>query len=59
MVLNKRAQSTLEYVIVLTAIIAVVLFFAGGILKTNVRTSLEQVGNQMQNQVNRITFNGK
>ncbi len=58
MVLSKRAQSTLEYVIVLTAIIAVVIAFAAGVLRSNVKTSLEHVGNQMQDQVNRVSFNG-
>ena len=42
--LGKRAQSTLEYVIVLTAIIAVVIVFAGGVLKTKVGSSLNRVG---------------
>jgi len=51
---KNKGQSTLEYVIVLTAIIAVVLVFAGGLLRANVRTSLQHVGSEMQQSVQRI-----
>lgn len=54
--LKQSGQSTLEYVIVLTAIIAVVLAFAGGLLRTNVQNSLNHVANEMETQVNRISF---
>jgi len=54
----KRGQSTLEYVIVLTAIIAVVLAFAWSTLKNNLNTSLVHVGNQMQSQVQKINYGG-
>ncbi len=54
--LRKKGQSTLEYVIILTAIIGVVLVFAGGVMKTNTKKSLEHVGQQMENQVTKIDF---
>lgn len=52
--LRKKAQSTLEYVIVLTAIIAVVVVFAAGVFRTKVQNSLEHAATEMQKQVNKI-----
>jgi Flp pilus assembly pilin Flp len=46
----------MEYVIILTAIIAVVIAFAVGVLKPKVQTSLENVANQMGNETNKIKF---
>lgn len=54
--LGKRGQSTLEYVIVLTAIIGVVIVFAAGFLKTKVKGSLEHVGSEMESEVKKIDF---
>lgn len=56
--LGKKGQSTLEYVVVLTAIIAVVVAFAAGFLRTKVKSSLEHVSNQMEGEVNKIDFGG-
>ncbi|MFH1442000.1 MAG: hypothetical protein ABIH18_08185 [Candidatus Omnitrophota bacterium] len=53
---KKKGQSTLEYVIILTAIIGVVLVFAGGMMKENTKSSLEHVSGQMQSQVKKIVF---
>jgi len=53
---GKRGQSTLEYVIVLTAIIAVVIAFASTFLKQRVQSSLEHVATQMDDQVGRIQY---
>lgn len=54
--LSRRGQSTLEYVIILTAIIAVVIAFAGVFLRTKVQSSLENVANQMENETKKIKF---
>ncbi|MCX5697932.1 MAG: hypothetical protein NTU54_08225 [Candidatus Omnitrophica bacterium] len=54
--LSSKGQSTLEYVIVLTAIIAVVIIVAGGMLKTHTQNSLESVTKQMEVQVNKIDY---
>ncbi len=54
----RKGQSTLEYVIILTAIIGVVIVFAGGVLKNKTKSSLEHVANEMDNQTQRITFGG-
>ncbi len=53
---RRRAQSTLEYVLVLTAIIAVVAAFAAGFLRTKTKDSLEHVATQMNTQVQKIDF---
>jgi uncharacterized protein (UPF0333 family) len=54
--LKKKGQSTLEYVLVLTAIIAAVIIAANSFIQPRVRTSLDHVTNQMNTQVGRITF---
>ncbi|HNX80706.1 MAG TPA: hypothetical protein PKL77_00975 [Candidatus Omnitrophota bacterium] len=51
-----KGQSTLEYVIILTAVIAVILVFAGTVFKKNVQNSAEHVSGQMETQVNRISY---
>ena len=51
---KQRGQSTLEYVIVLTAIIAVVITFAAVFLRSKVQNSLEHVGTQMEKGVQKI-----
>ena len=53
--LNRKAQSTLEYVIILTAIIAVILIVAGGVLRTSVEKGLNSVTNKMENKVSSIS----
>jgi len=52
--MKQRGQSTLEYVIVLTAIIAVVITFAAVFLRGKVQSSLEHVGTQMEKEVKKI-----
>jgi len=52
----KKAQSTLEYVIVFTAIIAGIIIFANTIMKNKVQGSLEDVAGKMENKVKSIDF---
>lgn len=52
----KKAQSTLEYVIVFTAIIAGIIIFANTIMKNRVQGSLEDVAGKMENKVKSIDF---
>lgn len=59
MKLTKTGQSTLEYVIILTAIIAVILVFAGVFLRTKVKSSMEHVTTQMDNEVKHIDYTVK
>lgn len=53
---RRRGQSTLEYVLVLTAIIAVVVVFAAGFLRSKVESSMNHVANQMEKQVQKINI---
>ncbi len=52
----KKAQSTLEYVIVFTAIIAGIIIFANTVMKNRVQGSLEDVAGKMENKVKQIDF---
>jgi len=52
----KKAQSTLEYVLVLTAVIAAIIFAVGQFLKPRVQTGLDHVTSEMQEAVERIDF---
>lgn len=54
MLRGNKGQSILEYVIVLTAIIAAILIFATGVLKPKLHDSLEGVAEEMETQVGRI-----
>ncbi len=52
----RKGQSTLEYVIILTAIIGGILFAATQFIKPRVENSLNSVTNKMEEQVNKISF---
>ncbi|MDD4953386.1 MAG: hypothetical protein PHG40_00580 [Candidatus Omnitrophica bacterium] len=54
--LRKKGQSTLEYVLVLTAIIAAVIVAATKFVKPRVEGSLDHVSQEMEDQVGRIQF---
>ncbi len=54
--MNKKGQSVLEYVIILTAIIAVIIIFANNFLKPKVQSSLENAATQMNNEAQKINF---
>ncbi len=56
MLRKRKGQSVLEYVIVLTAIIAVVITFASVFLRAKVQSSLEHVANEMETGVNKINY---
>ena len=51
---KKKGQSTLEYVIILTAIIAAIVFAAATFLKPRVESSLDHVSDQMQQGVQQL-----
>ena len=51
-VLSKRGQSTLEYVIVLTAIVAAILFAAAVFIKPNVNRVFKGAGDAMNAEAN-------
>lgn len=54
--LSKKAQSTLEYVIILTAIIAAMIFAASSFIKPTMENSVNHVTDEVGAQVNRIHF---
>ena len=54
---KKKGQSTLEYIILVTGIVAAFIFFAGptGIFKDKVTNSVNQVSDEMLEMANRIS----
>lgn len=52
----KKAQSTLEYIIILTAIVGAILFAANNIIKGKVQNILTHVGDQAESAVGQINF---
>lgn len=56
MLRSRKAQSTLEYVIVFTAIIAGIILFANTVMRQKVKGSLEDVAGKMENKVKSIDF---
>jgi len=55
--LRKRSgQSVLEYVVVLTAIIGVIVLFARNFLKPKVTSTLENAATQMENEALKIKY---
>lgn len=51
-----KGQSTLEYVIILTVIIAAIIYGATQFLKPKVEDSMSHVSNEMGKGVERISF---
>ncbi|MFH0763262.1 MAG: hypothetical protein V1925_05185 [Candidatus Omnitrophota bacterium] len=54
---RKKGQSTLEYVLVLTAIVAAIIFAATKFIKPRVEESLDHVSQEMKSEVEKIQFN--
>jgi len=54
----KKGQSTLEYVLVLTAIIAAIVVVAMSVLRPRVNDSMTYVADQMNTAVHRINLEG-
>jgi uncharacterized protein (UPF0333 family) len=52
----KRAQSTLEYVIVFTVIVAAVIVAANGVIRQRVQGMLTHAATQAEAAVNHINF---
>ncbi|MBU1998970.1 MAG: hypothetical protein ABIG46_00670 [Candidatus Omnitrophota bacterium] len=53
---KRRGQSTLEYVLVLTAIVGAIILAATKFVKPRVEASLDHVTGEMNDQVNKIQF---
>lgn len=58
MLRSRKAQSTLEYVIVFTAIVAAIIIFANSVMKKKVQGSMEHVANEMESKVKTIDMGG-
>lgn len=56
MLRGRRAQSTVEYLIVFSAIIAAIIIFANTVMKKKVQDSMEHVADEMESKVNTIDF---
>lgn len=56
MLMSKKAQSTLEYIIIFTAIVGAIILAATKIIQPKVGNMLEHVSNQAESAVNHINF---
>ena len=54
--LRKRGRSTLEYVIILTAIVAGIIYAATKFVKPKVQESLQHVSEEMKGAVDKIEY---
>lgn len=54
--LKRKGQSTLEYVIILTAIIAAIVFAAATMLKPRIESGMNHVSQEMESGMNVIHF---
>lgn len=52
---KKRGQSMLEYVLLVTVIILVVIYAANNVLKPRVTRQVDEAGNLMTNAINSFT----
>jgi len=53
---SKRGQSTLEYIIILTAIVGAIIAVANSVLKPKVTGIFTHVSEQAENAANKINF---
>jgi len=53
---GKKAQSTLEYIIIFTAIVGAVLLAANAIIKPKVQNMIEHTATQAETAVQHINF---
>ena len=56
MLRSKKGQNVLEYVIILTVIIAAIILASKAYLKPSVEKSVKHVSDQMEKQVEKIDF---
>lgn len=53
---SKTGQSTLEYVIILAAIVGAIIFIATTVMKPKLQSSYETLGTKMEDKVGEINF---
>jgi len=56
MITSRRAQSTLEYILVFTAIVGAVILAANTIIKPRVGNMIDHVTGQAETAVNHVNF---
>jgi len=56
MLKQKRAQSTLEYIIIFTAVIGAILLAANTIIKPKMNNMLDHVATQAETAVSHVNF---
>lgn len=56
MLRSKKAQSTLEYIIIFTAIVGAILLAANTVIKPRLGNMLNHVGTQAETAVNHVNF---
>ncbi|MFA5118827.1 MAG: hypothetical protein WC695_08270 [Candidatus Omnitrophota bacterium] len=56
MLSRRKGQSTLEYVLILTAVIAGIIFATTQFIQPRVQDSVNHVTNQMNSMVGRLSF---
>lgn len=58
MLTGKKAQSTLEYIIIFTTIVGAILFAANTFIKSSMQDIFNRVSNQMEQAVDQVNFEG-
>ena len=53
---SRKAQSTLEYIIIFTTIVAAILWAANTVIKGKMRGIINHVGEQAERAVNHVNF---
>ena len=53
---SRKAQSTLEYIIIFTTIVAAILWAANTVIKGKMRCIINHVGEQAERAVNHVNF---
>ena len=56
MLRHKKAQSTLEYIIIFTAVVWAILLAANTIIKPKINNMFEHVATEAENAVNHVSF---
>lgn len=56
MLKQKKAQSTLEYIIIFTAVVGAILLAANSIIKPKMNTMLDHVASQAETAVKHVNF---
>ena len=56
MLKSRKAQSTLEYIIIFTAVVGAILWAANTVIKGKMQNIINHVGTQAESAVNHVNF---